>query len=238
MQDVLSADASPGDDIRPTANIPIAMQVRRILEHRVLTNALKPGALLSENDLSASLGVSRQPVREALIRLSELGLVRALPQRGTEVTRIDATAVSSGRFVREAVECATVREAARRARPADLERMRALITAQRASAQARDHVRFLALDDALHRTIAVAAGHEPAWCLLRAVKLQMDRVRYLSLEDATPLARLVAQHAAILKALRARDPDTAEAAMRAHLGEMLASLPALAARLPDFFEAN
>ena len=83
---------------------PLAAQVKKILLLRILTNTLRPGERLSENELSASLGVSRQPVRDALIRLAEAGLVRALPQRGTEVTRIAVHSVYSGRFLREAVE--------------------------------------------------------------------------------------------------------------------------------------
>jgi DNA-binding GntR family transcriptional regulator len=82
---------------------------------RILTNVLRPGERLSENEISASLGVSRQPVRDALIRLGEAGLVRALPQRGTEVTRIDLQSVDSGRFLREAAELAVIREAALKA---------------------------------------------------------------------------------------------------------------------------
>ena len=217
---------------------PIAVQVRRILERRIVTNRLTPGTLLSENELSAALQVSRQPVREALIRLSESRLVQALPQRGTAVTRIDVTAVRSGRFVREAVECAAIRVAADLVTSADLADLDAILEAQHAALSIGDHPRFLLLDDALHRRLAAAAGHEAAWHTLRLPKLQMDRVRYLSLEEATPVARLVEQHAAILEALRRRDPDAAQAAMAAHLAEMLQSLPQLAKRLPAYFEGH
>ena len=85
---------------------PLAAQVKKILVRKIVTNALRPGERLSENELSTSLGVSRQPVRDALIRLAEAGLVRALPQRGTEVTRIAIDAVYSGRFLREVAEVA------------------------------------------------------------------------------------------------------------------------------------
>ena len=90
---------------------PVSLQVRRIIEERIVTNALRPGERLSENELSGQLGVSRQPVREALIRLAEAGLVRVLPQRATVVTRISVARVSSARFLREAVERAVVRRA-------------------------------------------------------------------------------------------------------------------------------
>lgn len=71
---------------------------------------------------------------------------------------------------------------------------------------------------------------------MQNVKLQMDRVRYLSLPDATPLDRLIRQHDAIVDAITARDPDAADAMMRQLLGELLSSLPRLIARMPDWFD--
>jgi DNA-binding GntR family transcriptional regulator len=109
---------------------PLAAQVKKILLLKIVTNALRPGERLSENELSASLGVSRQPVRDALIRLAEAGLVRSLPQRGTEVTRIAIQSVYSGRFLREAVEVAVIREAAVKADPSMIEAMDRIIEAQ------------------------------------------------------------------------------------------------------------
>jgi DNA-binding GntR family transcriptional regulator len=215
---------------------PVGLQVRRIIEERIITNILPPGERLSENDLAGMLGVSRQPVRESLIRLSETGLVRVLPQRGTVVTRISVARVNSARFLREAVERAVVREAAMRAGPSDILQMRALIRDQAAAISAENHAGFLALDDELHRAFAASIAHEDVWRTLQNVKLQMDRVRYLSLADATPVARLLQQHAAIIDAIEARDPDAAEAMMHQHLSELLSSLPRLVATLPTYFE--
>lgn len=216
---------------------PVGAQVRRLIETRIITNALPPGARLSENDLSAQLGVSRQPVREALIRLAEAGLVRVLPQRGTVVTRISVSQVSSARFLREAAERAVIREAAAVATPASIAQMRGLLQAQQAAIASGDHAAFLALDDDLHRSFAAAIGHEEVWRSLQGVKQQMDRVRYLSLTDATPVSRLFAQHEAIVDALADHDPEAAERWMHKHLGELLSSLPRLVERLPAYFEA-
>jgi DNA-binding GntR family transcriptional regulator len=215
---------------------PVSLQVRRIIEERIVTNALRPGERLSENELSGQLGVSRQPVREALIRLAEAGLVRVLPQRATVVTRISVARVSSARFLREAVERAVVRQAAGRATPDMIRQMRALIRAQAKAIKAEDHAAFLSLDDDLHRSFAAAIGHEEVWRTLQNVKLQMDRVRYLSLPDATPGSRLLEQHTAIVEAIGRGDADAAEARMHQHLSELLDSLPRLVAKLPDYFE--
>lgn len=217
---------------------PVGLAIALLLRERIVTNRLPPGQALPESEVASLLGVSRQPVREALIRLSEGGLVRILPQRGTLVTRISRQAVEGGRFVRDAVERAVVREAARHAPPGATEAMHRLIDAQEAALQAEDHAGFLRLDDALHAAFAAAMGQPGAWTALGEVKLQMDRVRYLSIPDATPAALLVAQHRAIVDAIGAGDADAAEAAMRAHLSEVLSALPKLAERFPDHFEVK
>src|SRR5258708_13562780 len=87
---------------------PLAAQIKKILVRKIVTNEYRPGERLSENELSTSLGVSRQPVRDALIRLGEAGLVRALPQRAPGGPRIAIPQVFSGRFVRGATQVAGV----------------------------------------------------------------------------------------------------------------------------------
>lgn len=95
-----------------TTSEPVNQQVYRYLRRDIVTCVIQPGALLSEKEVSARFNLSRQPVREAFIKLAEAGLVQILPQRGTFVRRISAKRVEDGRFIREAVEIAVVRRAA------------------------------------------------------------------------------------------------------------------------------
>jgi DNA-binding GntR family transcriptional regulator len=177
-------------------------------------------------------------VREALIRLAEAGLVKALPQRGTVVTKIALSSVQSGRFLREAVERAVIRDAALRADDQAVAAMERIINDQEIAASREDHAAFLALDDDLHYAFAASIGYGGVWTTLQHIKLQMDRVRYLSLPDATPAALLIHQHRAIVAAMRKHDADRAEGAMREHLSEVLSSLPRLVQRLPNYFETG
>lgn len=214
----------------------IAPQVLRLLREAIIRGELPPGRRLSEAEIARRFGVSRQPVREAFIKLQEAGLLSILPQRGTAVQRISLDQVLGARFVREAVEVAVVRAAAE-ARPARLaERLGALIAAQEAAAARQDPVDFLRLDEAFHRALAEAIGRGFAWTALEPIKAQMDRARFLSFEGATPLPDLIRQHRAIADAIAAGAPDAAEAAMRAHLREILSSLPRMAEAHPDYFE--
>jgi DNA-binding GntR family transcriptional regulator len=215
---------------------PVGLSIAALLRRKIIANRLMPGHTLPESEVATLLGVSRQPVREALIRLSEAGLVRILPQRGTLVTRISLPGVAGGRLVRDAVERAVVRRAATDAAPGATDAMERVIDAQEWALAREDHAAFLALDDELHGSFAAAMGHPSAWAALAQVKLQMDRVRYLSIPDATPGGILIAQHRAIVAAIARRDPDAAEEAMRQHLSEVLAALPKLTQRFPDHFE--
>ena len=167
--------------------------------------ALTPGQALSENEIATRLGVSRQPVREAFIKLSEAGLVRIRPQRGTFVVKISTKQVTDARFVREAVEVAVARKACEVMSAEAIAELRRNLAAQRVAAVEAVPARFLALDEAFHRGLALGVDCDYAWRVVEEVKAQMDRVRYLSLPQATPIERLVEQHVAILAAVEAGD---------------------------------
>ena len=196
---------------------------------------LRPGNLLSEAEVARQLGVSRQPVREAFIKLAEIGLVEVRPQRGTFVVLISKREVQNARFIREAVEVAVARKAAAEAGADHIKRLRAIIEAQKRTGEAGDQIEFLRLDEMFHEAIAASADCDYAWRVLENLKAQMDRVRFLSIADATPFETIIAQHEAIVDGIERRSPKDAEAAVRAHMAEILISLPKLAGAHPELF---
>jgi GntR family transcriptional regulator, rspAB operon transcriptional repressor len=217
---------------------PISKQIFRALREAIFVGQLVPGTPLSEKEVSDMFQVSRQPVREAFIKLVEAGVLQVLPQRGTLVKRISPRRVREGRFIREAIETAVVRKAAIAITEAQLQGLTDNLRDQRLAAKADDTAAFLALDEAFHYGIAQAIDCTAAWETIQDIKAQMDRVRYLSLPDVSPLDLLIRQHAKILAGLRAHDASAAEEAMRHHLREILVSLGPIAARNPDWFEAD
>src|SRR3954468_21043604 len=106
--------------IRRLGSEPARTRAYAALREAIVAMELPPGARLSENELAARLGVSRTPVREALIRLRDEQLVEIAPQRGTFVTPISVRGVLDAQFVREALECAAVRLAAEHATDDDV----------------------------------------------------------------------------------------------------------------------
>ena len=222
-------------DMPGTRTGTIGNRVFDSLRMAIVQLQLRPGYLLSEAEVAKQLGVSRQPVREAFIKLAEVGLVEVRPQRGTLVLLISRREVKNARFIREAIEVAIVRRACAEATMADIAKLRENVERQKEVVAAADLAGFLRLDEALHQTIAMIVDCEQAWRLLENLKAQMDRVRYLSLPGATPLDTLISQHAAIVDAIADGDADAAEARMREHLSEILKSLPKISAEHAEMF---
>lgn len=214
---------------------PIAPQLIAILRESIAQMQLKPGAALSENEIAGRFGISRQPVREAFIKLAEAGLVEIRPSRGTYVMKISVREVANARLVREAIESDLAGLAANLATPSDLEHLRALIERQKSAAETGDARSFNESDEDFHRAIADMVNCDYAWRIVEAARFQTDRVRMLSLPEATPLTVLISQHQAIVDRLEARDGEGARRAMRRHLREILLALPAIAAANPEHF---
>jgi DNA-binding GntR family transcriptional regulator len=215
---------------------PAAPQIHEVLRRSIITMRLRPRKKVSEAELALELGVSRTPVREALIKLAEDRLVEILPQRGSFITPIRLREVIEARFIREALEIAVVREAATSGEPAILARLEKLLEAQRMAASEDDLDHFLELDEAFHHTFSESIDKQRCWRLIQTVKFQLDRVRYLSLPEPGNLALLIRQHAAIAQAVLAGDPAQAETVMRAHLREVLRYIEHKHAQEPDLFE--
>ncbi len=214
--------------------LPIAPQLFQALRHRIIHNDLPPGSRISETEIAQEFGISRQPVREAFIKLAGEDLLAILPQRGTVVRKISYDAVLDARFLREAIETDIVRILSTDPKPGWVRDLRDQIAAQRASLQGRPED-FFALDDRFHRTLAGAAGKRGAWRLIEGLKSQMDRVRFLALGHF-PVRNLIEQHEAIVEHIADGDFEGAEIAIRRHLREVLNDLPTIAAGAPDFFD--
>lgn len=215
-------------------SLPIGAQLYRMLRGAIIRGDLKPGQRVSEAAIAGKLAVSRQPVRETFIRLSDEGLLEVRPQRGTFVPKISERTVMDARFVREAIEADTVRMAAKTFTAPQIKALRLQIEDQKSCID-DDPERFIQLDDQFHRFFAEGIGHAQAWRVVESQKAQLDRVRFISLLEF-PMGALVEQHIAIVDAIAAGDSDGAESAMRLHLNNVLNDLPKIAATHPDLFD--
>ncbi len=217
-------------------NEPVNQQIYRVLRKDIVECNIPPGKLLSEKEISVRFDVSRQPVREAFIKLAEAGLVQILPQRGTFVMKISEQRVADARFIRQALECAIVRRAAEMVTDEQLLTLEHNLRRQELAAQNEQVREFLSLDDSFHQLLTQIANCPLAWETIESIKATMDRVRFLSLSQVSPPPSLIQQHYLIFSALKARDPDAAEKAIREHLQEMIYSITPIAQQNSDWFE--
>jgi DNA-binding GntR family transcriptional regulator len=178
---------------------------------------MAPGAPIVERELCATWEVSRTPVREAVQRLAEEGLVVVVPHSGTYVSRISYRSAEEGFVIRRALEVEGVRRAASLATEDDsraldrvILRMREIVTSGRLE-------RYLDEDDALHFSLARMSGMTRLWKFIMIAKVDLDRMRQLSATVPGHLARVTEQHAAIADAVKRGKADQAELAMRIHL---------------------
>ncbi|WP_373870070.1 GntR family transcriptional regulator [Azorhizobium oxalatiphilum] len=213
-----------------------AQRIEAELRRAIISMAHPPGSRLSEQDIAATYGVSRQPVREALIGLARTRLVEILPQRGTVVVKISTRKMMEGRFVREAIETAVARRAAESFDPAARVRIDDLLDLQQKVAQRNDHTAFQRYDELFHIALAEGAGCAMAWQAVSDIKAHMDRACHLTLTNAETMLELVEQHRAIMAAVDACNPAAAAEAMHCHLREILRALPKVEAEHPDLFE--
>ncbi|MEP9376447.1 GntR family transcriptional regulator [Aquabacter sp. CN5-332] len=222
------------DAIRVPSHGSAAQKVEAELRRAIVSMALPPGTRLSEADIAERHGVSRQPVREALIGLARTRLVEILPQRGTVVVKISVKKMMEARFVREAIETAVARRAAFTFDPGARNRIEDLLDLQSNAAARGDHETFQRYDEMFHMALADGASCALAWEAISDIKAHMDRACHLTL--AGSMMPLVDQHRAIMAAVDARDGDAAAEAMRVHLSEILKALPKVEAEHPDLFE--
>ena len=234
----VAAPRVPRPGVRTGVSAPGAVTaagaIAAALRDEIAGMVLMPRTPLRDAVLCERFGTSRTPVREALIRLGEEGLVDIVPQSGTFVSRIPVDAIPEAVLVRQALEGVTV-EAAALAAHRGLGRVDAVLDQQRALAGRGDTRGFHEADEAFHEAIAHLAGHPNIWRLLRQVKVQLDRARRLTLPALGRMDQVVAEHVAIRDAVGSGDAAAARAAMTLHLSVVLPDVVRLRETHPDYF---
>ncbi|HEY1457765.1 MAG TPA: GntR family transcriptional regulator [Solirubrobacteraceae bacterium] len=222
--------------ISERATVPGRGRVYSLLRDAIVSSEFHPGQRLSEADLAKRLGVSRTPIREALVRLRDDRLVEIVPQLGTYVTRISRQAIDDAQFVRESLECAAVRVAAGQTSVEDLAALDAIVERQRGAYRAREIDRFYVLDDELHRTLCDLSGHGIAWSLSQRASGHLNRIRRLSMTLPAYIDEMITEHEAVIDAVRRHEPEQAEQALREHLRMVVSALPDIECSHPEYFQ--
>jgi len=213
-----------------------ASRIYADLRAELVSLARRPGEPISEGDIASSYGVSRTPVREAILKLSDEGLVEIFPQSGINVSRIPIAALPEAIVIRRALEETTVRLTAGLATPSQILALHSILERQREADAARDRDAFHQADELFHATIAEIAKYPGIWRLILQVKVHVDRFRQLTLPQRGRMGTVIAEHERILSAIKAHDADRAAAAMARHIERLLGDIAALRHINPEFFD--
>jgi DNA-binding GntR family transcriptional regulator len=207
-----------------------------ILRFEIVSLSLAPGSIINRVDIQNRFGVSSTPLRDALMRLGDEGLVDVVPQSATRVSLIDVSRAREAQFLRRALELEAIRTISDNADKAVVAELRDLIAGQKESASREDFPVFDQLDGEFHRRIYEAAGVADLHQLVRLRSGHIDRIRRLHLPVPGKMQEVVRAHGAIVKAVAAGDAAEAQARMRDHLSRSLAYIPALRERYPGHFK--
>jgi len=229
------ADERAAHRVRSRERSTSGAAIYRDLQRQIVTMGLKPGTALGEQMLADRYGVSRTPVREAVIRLSEERLVDVRPQQGTFVSRLDLALIPEAVVIRQALEGATARRAAMLATEADIARLDDIIAEQRFHRDRSAIDRFMNSDEEFHEAIAAAAGLPGVWSYLRPAKVHIDRARWLTVPFLGRMTPVVGEHEEIRNALARHDPETAVRMMTSHLEAVIPDIASLKTQFPDYF---
>lgn len=213
----------------------VAPQLYEALRDSISSLALPPGTALMRPEIAARFGVSQTPVRDALMRLQEEGLVDVYPQAATRVSKIDIAKAGQAHFLRRAIELEVIRDLATAPAPVLLANLRASLTRQRALCEAGDFMGFVAEDHEFHRMMYLAAGVDHLWLLVRRHSGHIDRLRRLHLPATGKMQRVLEDHSAIVDAVAAADPIAAQDRLRHHLSHTLSELDEIRTRHPEYF---
>ncbi len=204
----------------------VADQVYATLREAIVDLRLAPGASISENSICRQFAVSRTPVRAAIQRLSEEGLVDVFPHLGSFVSPFRLESLRDSQFVRRSLEVALLREVALQWTQTMSQRMREVIREQERLLAEDDPEGFLLADEAFHKFFAVFAGRESVWPAVLAAKVPLTRFhRYCAMPDR--LRHVIEEHLAVVDALDRGDVAAAEHALATHLDMIFVTFGAL-----------
>jgi DNA-binding GntR family transcriptional regulator len=213
----------------------LGQRVYQTLREAILSLDLAPGEMLKKPAICAELGVSRSPVSEALLRLQGEGLVDIQPQAGSFVARLSMHDVREGAFLREAIEVAAIGRVAAQATDAQVAALEANLAAQAGRIAAGDIAAFYADDRAMHEMLLGFTGFRRLAQVSDTAWVHVNRSRRLILPVLGRVAATLQEHRAIIDAVAARDPVGAQAAMQAHLRQLMSYLETLARDRPELF---
>ena len=208
----------------------------RVLKGNIISLDLAPGTAISENELAAEIGISRTPVREAIIELAKAYLIEIYPQRGSFVSLIDPKMVEEARFLRRVMDAAVIEEVCETADEEGIRLLEENVELQEFYLSKGTTDKLFDLDNKFHRDIYVVAKKDIIYDIHSTLMIHFDRVRNLSVVTVKNNG-IVGEHRAMLEAIKAKDKKTASELVAKHLDHYQVDEIEIRSRRPEFFKA-
>ena len=206
----------------------------RILKENIVNLELPPGSLVSESELAAQMGLSRTPIREALIELSKVKLVEIVPQKPSKICCINYDLVEESLFLRKLLECSIVETACSKVSLVDLARLEENIQLQKFYLERNSYAQLMLMEQMFHSTIFEIAHKSQTYAVIQDFSIHFERVYRMEQEPFKDYT-LVEDHCVILKAIRENQPDLAHALMDIHLTRYKVNEASIRRKHPEFF---
>lgn len=206
----------------------------RTIKDNIVRLELAPGSFISENELAAEMGLSRTPVREALIDLAKVKMIEITPQKRSVVAYIDYEMVEEARFMRNTLECAVVELACQHAMVSEILQLEDNVRLQRFHLEHGNYGGIMELDNQFHEILFQIAQKPQVYAMIQHISIHFDRVRSMALNSVKDL-KIVDDHAQIVQALMDRDSERARTIMDKHLNRYKLDEQAIRQTYPQYF---
>ena len=228
----------PADGASPEGTPSLTDQAYAAIRQAILDVQIRPGEPIAENTLARWLGISRTPVREAILRLRQEGWVYSIHRKGLFVSPVSLTDFRQAYEALEGLEAVIARLVIERAADADLDRLDEILQQQDAATEADDRVAWTAASRAFHALLAELAGNRYVAETRARLMDQMGRASRLVLRLRPRPAEPTSEHRALYEAIRRRDVNAAMLLAHEHRARVRQeSIELLEAHLPDIVSA-
>ena len=207
----------------------------RVLKENIVNLEIAPGSQISENELSAALGISRAPIREALSELEKVRIVEIQPQKKTSVLLIDPELVEEARFMRSTLEDAVIGEVCMRRTEQDLFRLEENLTLQDLAFRSNALDQVMVKDNEFHRCFFEISRKPEIYQLMQTLQIHFDRVRNLTLYTIID-RKILEEHKEIYRCIKERDVESARIRLRAHLERVQVDSSVVRKAYPQYFK--
>lgn len=208
----------------------------KILKDNIIHLQLAPGSKVSETELAAQLGLSRTPVREALLELSKVKIVEIYPQKGSFISFIDLEQVEESQFMRRTLECAVVELCCEVITEQELLSLTEVVKLQLFYLNhERNEKKQLELDNQFHEMLFQIAKKPQVYTLMRNIAIHFDRVRAITLPEIS-YESILEDHQKILDCITNRDAKNAKEVMTLHLNRFRMAEKSIHQKHPEYFK--